>query len=85
MLIVVRLVIQMEKIIIKIGSVVNSIQPVLDNPSIAIKPMRALCAVESISSIIGRAHKYPMLHAVRQIFPTIICICRAIKLSDAPT
>lgn len=57
MLIVVRLVIQIEKIIIVIGSIVNNIQPVLERPSIAIKPMRALCAVESITNIIGRAHK----------------------------
>ena len=59
-------------------------QPVPDKPSMAIRPMRAECAADIISSRTGAAQIKPMPAAIRLILPTMICIWRAINPSDAP-
>ena len=73
-----------EKIIIRIGNKISNTQPVLDIASIDIRPTRVLCAVDNISNKMGIAIIKPEKHAIIQIFPVIICICFAIKLSLAP-
>ena len=73
-----------ENAIMDIGNSVNAIQPVPDRPIVAIKPTRVLWAMDMINSSIGHANKKPIPVAIADIFPTIVCICRTTKLSDAP-
>ena len=68
-----------------IGNNAKTNQPVVDKESVDIKPTRADCAVDKIIKIIGNAHTKPTRHATELIFATMICIWRAIKLSEAPT
>ena len=81
---VVRFVICMDNITIAIGSSININQSVVDKDNVAIKPVRAECAVAKIINIIGAAHIKPTVQAIVLIFATIICICFAMNLSVAP-
>lgn len=83
-LIVVRWVVHMENRTIATGNNASVSHPPPDSPSIAIKPTRALWAVDIISSNTGVAAIKPIVAAVALIFATIICIWWAMKLSDAP-
>ena len=78
-------VIDIANMIITIGSNVSIAQPAPLNPIVAIRPTRALCAVDIIIIRIGAAATKPIAAASALIFATMICICRVIKLSDAPT
>ena len=74
----------MANAIIATGNNANVIQPAPDMLMVAIKPTRARCAAYIIDNNIGQDAKNPMLVAIMDIFVTIICIWRAMKLSDAP-
>ena len=69
-----RCVTQIENAVIATGSIANISQFPTDSPIIAIRPIRAECAVAVINNSIGVAQKNPMTDAVRHILPTIICI-----------
>ena len=73
-----------EKTVIAIGRRANVIQLEVDKFIIAINPTRVLCAADRINNNIGQAERKPMLVADADIFATIICICCATKLSEAP-
>ena len=84
MFIVVLRVIHIANTAIAIGNNKSVNHPVPDNPSIAIKPIRAEWAADNTNSNTGTAQINPHPDAKMQILPTIICIWRATKLSDAP-
>lgn len=79
-----RRVVQIENRTITIGNSTSVNQPPPDKPSIAIRPTRALWAVDMINNSTGAAAIKPISAAVELIFATIVCIWRATKLSDAP-
>ena len=82
---VVLFVMYIENAIIAIGISSNIVHPAPDNPIVAIIPTRVLCAVDIISPSIGNAVTSPIVVANVLIFATMVCICRATNLSDAPT
>ena len=61
------------------------VQAVPLKDKVANKPTRAERAVANINIKIGVATIKPIRHAKVLIFATMICICRAINLSVAPT
>ena len=79
-----RRVVQIENNVMIIGNNINISQPIPDNPSIAIRPTRALWAEYMINNSMGAARLKPIAVAVKLILATMVCIWRAIKLSDAP-
>lgn len=83
-LMVVWRVIHIENTVIAMGNKISANQPVPVNDMVDINPIRAECAADIISSNTGAAAKKPIPAAWMQILPTIICIWRAINVSDAP-
>ena len=82
---VVCFVIYIANIIIATGNNSKTVHPSPDSPIVAIRPTRALCAVEMISPSMGSADARPISVAIALIFATMICICLVMNLSDAPT